>query len=238
MNENEKSRKTVQQLLPVFEKINELYLSADEICESFAEQKEDLLDTNNHWFRKSFWISFGIFWGSSNALLIIGSLFSLLYKNATSIPAVFFAWPAALAITVFSFLRLKRHFKITPIARLEVLEVDTQEQLEAISAEIMAIFQDNEEAISSIPRDYRCYSAISYFEHLFENGHADSMKEALILYDEYVHRQEMLAENQAIIAQNQLQLEMLERVERSSRSAARSSAAAAVFSAINLFTSD
>lgn len=46
-------------------------------------------------------------------------------------------------------------------------------------------------AVSYIPKDYFYVSAVEKIKFFLENGHADTMKEALLLYDEYLHRKKM-----------------------------------------------
>ena len=46
-------------------------------------------------------------------------------------------------------------------------------------------------ALSYVPKDYFYMSALEKFKYYLENGHADNMKEALKLYDEFVHRKKL-----------------------------------------------
>lgn len=45
--------------------------------------------------------------------------------------------------------------------------------------------------VSLIPPDYFFPAAIEKFIFFLRNGHADNMKEAVKLYDEYIHRENM-----------------------------------------------
>ena len=49
------------------------------------------------------------------------------------------------------------------------------------------------------PPDYLCMDAVNFFVHAFRNGRADSMKEAINLYEEAGHRQRMEMGQQQIV---------------------------------------
>lgn len=54
------------------------------------------------------------------------------------------------------------------------------------------IFSDEwKKAEEYIPRDYFYFTAMEKMKYFLINGHADSMKEAVKLYDEYLHREKL-----------------------------------------------
>ena len=107
------------------------------------------------------------------------------------------------------------------------------ERIAAISEEIESIARDNSDVISILPRDYRYYDAAEFMEAAFENGRADSLKEAINLYEEHLHRLRVENINQQVLRSNQLQCKMLENIEYNSANAARGADIAAVFSVLN-----
>ena len=66
-------------------------------------------------------------------------------------------------------------------------------RLEDISRNIQAVVQENQTLIDTMPRDYQYYYAGSFFEQALANGRADSMKEAINLFVEHLHRRDQKA---------------------------------------------
>lgn len=67
------------------------------------------------------------------------------------------------------------------------------QKLNAVSKEISDYVATDEwkTALSYVPKDYFYMTALEKFKFYLENGHADNMKEALKLYDEFVHRKKL-----------------------------------------------
>ena len=106
---------------------------------------------------------------------------------------------------------------------------------EAIQKDIYAMRSRQDELYMSIsnvlekvPQDYRYYIAINYIVDCLQKGRADSMKEAINLYEEQLHRWKLEnAAMEAVILQQQ-QAASLRSIQASSRVAAVASTANAV----------
>lgn len=229
MDERMKSLETVRAALPVFSQINDLYMAADGIYQkaSLDDARADGKVKNS----KGKAIAFAVAtWFVMDILFyLIGGLVSKIIPSAGAVFSV--GWVILSIITcIVVYKRVISSTKKTLDNEADALIAKNKYDLECISNDICEIYRENEEIIAQIPRDYRTYDAVSYFEHLLENGHADSMKEALILYDENVHRLSQRLDNQRIIQQNIQQREMLAHIEQQTRTAAHNSSVAAAFS--------
>lgn len=74
------------------------------------------------------------------------------------------------------------------------------------SNEISRINSDNQNLFNSIPPDYRESSKVAHLCSILENQRADTLKEALNVFEEDIHRQAMQTGQQQMINQ-QMQLE-------------------------------
>lgn len=106
-------------------------------------------------------------------------------------------------------------------------------QYDAISNEIYQLTIQNENILATLPRDYRYYDAVAFFESALANGRADSMKEAINLYEEHIHRMNMELNGRQMLEQSRMQGVMLANIEENSRAAAYNSNMAATFSILN-----
>ena len=106
---------------------------------------------------------------------------------------------------------------------------------EAIQKDIYAMRSRQDELYMSIcnvlekvPQDYRYYIAVNYIVDCLQKGRADSMKEAINLYEEQLHRWKLEnAAMEAVILQQQ-QAASLRSIQASSRVAAVASTANAI----------
>lgn len=106
---------------------------------------------------------------------------------------------------------------------------------EAIQKDIYAMRNRQDElymsisnVLEKIPQDYRYYIAINYIVDCLQKGRADSMKEAINLYEEQLHRWKLEnAAMEAVILQQQ-QAASLRSIQASSRVAAVASTANAI----------
>ena len=114
----------------------------------------------------------------------------------------------------------------------EIIETNNG-TIENMSQHIYRIVEENQNYIDVLPRDYRYFSAASFFEKVLANGQADSIKEAISLYEEHLHRQRIENMNVQRIFIEEQQARMLANIEHNSASAANSAGTAAVFSALH-----
>jgi hypothetical protein len=69
---------------------------------------------------------------------------------------------------------------------------------------IEVIIHEKKEIISIIPEKYRYPLAVNFFAEVLENGRADSMKEAMNLYEEQLHRWKMENKMEQILKNQQI----------------------------------
>ena len=111
-------------------------------------------------------------------------------------------------------------------------------RLENISRNIQSVVHENQALIETMPRDYQYYYAVSFFEQALANGRADSMKEAINLFEEHQHRM-TLEQNSAIALHEQFrQSQMISAAQQSARNASINSGIAAGFSILSFLSSD
>lgn len=79
------------------------------------------------------------------------------------------------------------------IARFEEELAEKKQKLDSVKKELVEYRGSVEwsKAVSYIPKDYFYLSAIEKIRSFVKNGRADTMKEALDLYEEYLHREKM-----------------------------------------------
>lgn len=221
MSERVKALQTVRAALPAFQEINDLYLAANSIY-----QRASLFDAKTD----------GKVKGAKGKALACAGVTWFVFDLGLPLFAKLPEWIIPVYVVACLVTCVVVYRKVIGSERKKA-EQDTQamivqgeHDLEAISNEIYEVYQKNYDVIEPIPRDYRTYDAVSYFERLLENGHAESMKEALILYDEYVHREGMRLDNQRMIQQNLQQCRMMENIEQVANAAANNARTAAAFS--------
>lgn len=75
---------------------------------------------------------------------------------------------------------------------------------EGLKEKMDDIIQENREIISIIPDKYRYPMATDFFTEVLENGRADSLKEAMNLYEEQLHRWKMESKMEQILKNQQI----------------------------------
>lgn len=225
MSEQTNALETVRQALPVFQQINDLYLAADSIYQRTSLHDATSEGKVSNSKGKAFACTFATWMALDVLLYLLAAIFKTL-PGFILVPYVI----GTIICCIVVYRKVIHSAKQKVHNETDALIAQNKRDLDCISEDICEIYRNNEQIISQIPRDYRTYDAVSYFEHLLENGHAETMKEALILYDEYLHRQSMLVDNQRMIQQNIQQRQMLEQIEATTNSAARSANVAAAFS--------
>lgn len=111
-------------------------------------------------------------------------------------------------------------------------------RLENISNSLVSITQQNQTLIDAMPRDYQNYEAVCFFEQALANGRADSMQEAINLYEEQLHRMTMEQNSRRAVQEQYLQSQMIADIQKSSRAAAINSGIAATFSVLTFLNRD
>lgn len=129
---------------------------------------------------------------------LIGILIELIFGNSDFLEYLVVFGGAAIGILIPIIKQIRAVDYRKNIFPKELAEMD--KKLEEIRAKIKEaektageyIFSDEfSKAESYVPRDYFYLSAIKKMKYFLVNGHADTMKEALKLYDEQLHREKL-----------------------------------------------
>lgn len=83
---------------------------------------------------------------------------------------------------------------------------------------------------------FRYYDALLFLESTLENGRADSMKEALNLYETHLHQERMEVNSRITLEMNMRQCQMLAGIEESMARVERDANIAATFSILNFLS--
>lgn len=226
MNEREQALADVSAALPILGKINDLYLAANSIYQKNMVKETKSARSKGRSGRIYGCIACGVTW------YVLDLLFRLFIARLGSNVIAFIYIVFAIVACVAAYRKVKRRFESAPAIK-PAEEAQNNQQLDAISHEIYQLTVQNQEAIAKMPRDYRYYDAVAFFENALANGRADSMKEAINLYEEYIHRQNMELNGRQMLEQSRMQSAMLANIEQSSREAAINSGIAATFSILN-----
>lgn len=224
MNEREFALEQVNTALPVFREINELYYAANSLNQQAMAVAADE-DRYRQKTKKAFKWNFGY----EGVGAILGWNVPILVLQVLGMRT-----PQILAIAgavAGGFLghRLKKKL-LDKKHQSTNQQIDSMKpQMEQISREIYRVTTENQEQINLMPRDYRYYDAVSFFENALTNGRADSLKEAINLYEEHIHRQNMELNSRQILHQNRMQSEMLANIEQSAQQAAVNTGITATF---------
>ena len=111
-------------------------------------------------------------------------------------------------------------------------------RLEDISRNLQSVVQENQAVIDTIPRDYQYFYAVSFFEQALANGRADSMKEAINLFEEQLHRETLEQNSRRMLDAQFEQSWMIAEAQQSARNASINSGIAAGFAALSFFSRD
>lgn len=234
MNERELALEKVNLALPVYEKINELYFAANSLNQQAmaARADEERVRQNMNKRHKTDWknMNYGLFFIGFIILIPL-----MVAVDATLKKMPFVSALLKIAILVGAvMLYFKRKARIKNKHEQTEAEINTMmPQMESISQEIYRVTTENQEKINLMPRDYRYYDAVAFFESALANGRADSMKEAINLYEETIHRQNMELNGRQMLEQCRMQSAMLANIEQYSKEAAINSGIAATFSVMN-----
>lgn len=219
----------VQNALPVFEQINDLYLQAENLKQQVMVSHAKAEDGNARYGKVIAIIAAVLTYA------VLDWIFRLLVGHFSGTVAFIYIC-VAIGIVVLVYRAIKKKDKAHREEGVQRVQDQLSVQMEDISREICRLFKENQTVILPIPRDYRNYNAVVFFESALANGRADNMKEALNLYEEYLHRAAMELNSQLALEQSRQQSAMLADIEESSRQAAVNSGIAAGFSVLNFLS--
>ncbi|MCQ2565799.1 MAG: hypothetical protein MJ194_03000 [Clostridia bacterium] len=226
MQERDQALSTIRTALPIFKQINDLYLSAHNINQQVMMRQAKGADSNG---KLSGIVAFFV---AAICFFVLDILYRVIVRATQNgiVAAIWIVFSITLCIIVYIYTR--RKIKNKPSFTNDELDAQSR-QMERISNEIFVITTENQGIIDSIPRDYRYYDALVFFENALENGRADSMKEALNLYETYLHQVRMETNARLTTEMNRRQCEMLVNINEKANQAARNSSIAATFSILS-----
>lgn len=212
MNERNQAIQTVSAAVPALRRIDELYAMANNISQQSTAAKVRL-DSKKKQRPGSI---IAALWLTVVACEAVMTLINALFHN------LFLAYLGIIP-TIIVCRKVYRKIKIKnrsedettakALKKNEELYTEISEEIEQVS------FQYND-AIAAIPRDYRYYYAVNFFENVLINGRADSMKEAINLYENHLHQMRMENANQRLLLMNEQQSRMMSEIERNTRDTA------------------
>lgn len=184
-------------LLPSFEKFQSYVNVECEIAREIDDAKKKEISTFNHY--AVVMVSVAIVW------VFIYYLFVKL--NFSSV-----IWFVVLLLLLIPLNRIA--FKIYRSYYVKPKEKEKEDYIKQKEDELAEIIRREDEIVNSvkdklhlIPKGYATYDALSYFVQVYQSGKAETLKEAIKLYDEEVHRRKMLNSQEAIYKQNQRMLQ-------------------------------
>lgn len=112
--------------------------------------------------------------------------------------------------------------------------IEAKRKLVAINSELMTLkkSEDWSKAVSYIPKDYFNFTAIAKMKSFAANGRAETMKEAISLYEEFLHREKLEHEAERMANEAQRAADEARRAADNSEITASSATQAAEYAKI------
>ena len=230
----------VRTALPVYGRIEELYNAANNTwqmgMQAFHQRAENAIRRGNSLYLLLRWwvgtTTFGCLMLAARPLsrVMQQSLGRAYFPATLAMVAVFIGISVGACIGLRKLIEaviLKRHGAPTQA------EENATAQLEAISRELEAFTARNAAIIDTMPRDYRCYDAVCFFEAVLANGRAENLKQAMDLYEEHKFRLSMEQQNNLLLQRQRLQSEMIASLEENAARAAQNAELALNFSILS-----
>ena len=228
-NSTETTLKEVTKTLPVLKHIKDLYQAATTLDQQ-RQAHQTVRASKAGSSGKA--IALG---GGVGTFFVLDFIFIFLVNNGLLWNVgVYIVCSFIASFGVYFFLKRRVQTKQDVENREESQQVDTK--IAAISREIYNYTVQNQAVIDVLPRDYRYYDAAEFFESALANGRADSMKEAINLYELHLHQLQMESNSRQMLEQQRMQSNMLANIEASANSAAMNSGIAATFSVLNFIS--
>ena len=224
MEERNKTLREVNEALPVVSKINDLFFEADNRNQQLETCQAQLRALHSQ--RKN---------SRVNTIAVCAVACGILLRIASAghiKPGVAILILLGIAVAGFLYVKGGESSFLRRLNYLKSQESDLEQGLNEISGQIYDLYLENQVVLDRIPRDYRNYEAVVFFENVLANGRADNMKEALSQYEEHIHRRRLEDNSAEALRMQQQQSEMLAAIEVSSRQTAVNSGVAAAFSVL------
>ena len=136
-------------------------------------------------------------------LFIISFMTSIIYVCMSGLCQLFIDSPNEGIVGVISFILCVIVFIIAYKHYIDQRVEEIQEKIESYNQLIKENYSSNIEKYQFIPNGYFSYDAIKYFTQCYSVGKASDLKEAMQLYDLYLHQQRMELGQQQILNQQQ-----------------------------------
>lgn len=189
----------LQQSLPYFERISEIVTQKKRLEQQI---KADPYIGG----RVVFAVFVSFFGGIANIIILAVTLDTVYHQNVpdilNSVPMVVilgYVISISFVLIVLAILKRRRKKKKMYLAQ----------QVMLIDEEIRSIFQEHGEIMCVLPEPYRYYTAVHYIQQTLVHGRADSLKEAMNLYEDQMHKWKIENNQQYLIKVMQQQNETL-----------------------------
>ena len=107
-------------------------------------------------------------------------------------------------------------YRIVFLSRIKANTTSAMQAADAEEAKGSTILEDNISELSVIPNDYWYPLATNYLLKVVQTGRAETVNQALQMFDEQLHRWKVEEANASIVAQQQAQTEALKGIRKSS----------------------
>lgn len=143
-------------------------------------------------------------WGKGIDNLLLHFLFILFlgFVEFLLMPNVIVLLPIMFVVGIFA--------TIIGVIRAKFVLTTGKKELEELNQQVSVKIEQLSDPLSFVPPNYRFSEAIEYFYMCFCNQKADTLKEAVILYDNYAHQKKMESSQEALIQQ---QIQVLKEIE-------------------------
>lgn len=232
MNEREIALQVVERSLGPLKQIDDLYRTAEMVQSQFEARVQEENARRQKWgIKRRIAFSLKGLIGASVAGFFLRVILWLKIKSEL---VLVFPFIAAFAVIIAVWKPIDKLFAgKSPVPEWEA---EKNRRLQELAERIEYVASSNIEAINALPRDYRYYYAASFLEQALANYRADSMKEALNLYEDHVHKLKMESYQAENLRINQEQAGMIAEIERNTHQSAVANqieAAAIIFAYLN-----
>ena len=108
---------------------------------------------------------------------------------------------------------------------------EIEEAMDEIRQEMEEYYSQNSDILASFPPDYQYTQAVYFFYKALVNGRADSLKEAINLYEDYLYKKDLA---ETMRERHEEQIAYLRQIENASNRAANNASDAAFWGAMNV----
>ena len=219
MEERNIALEEVNQIIPVVERIENLYAQVTQL-----EQRSETIMADEERRKKRFKKLLRL----PARLIVIATALVILHLNKKNLEltqaGIIFGVGIATAI-IFYFLMSKTVVGNMKPRKESLRRIASNDELiQQLHGEMGDYYQQNIDLLESFPPDYQYIEAVRFFQKALLNRRADSLKEAINLYEDYLYKQNM---TETVRQQHAEQVAYLQSIENASYTAANNAARAA-----------